>query len=185
MHAINYTGSLNHFSLLADDIYEVLHTKPLSSNSFTIIDIEMMSPNLCKHTTDTTEMLWRHSFSVKILKYWGRFIALWVNTKCFSLLCFYFYLWSISLSFSDSYALFHLSSRQSIRLRGNKEIRLLKQINAATKCNYKEHWLSWSFGESGFGCSLSSLFLFDSHRAPVPCWAGEDPSAGSSQEETR
>lgn len=182
MHAIDHTGSLNNFSLLADDIYKILHMKPLSSNSLTIIDTEMMPPNMCKHRTDTTEMkkMW------KSWKYWGSFIALRVNTKCLSLLCFYFYLWSISLSFSDCiHMLFHLNSRQSIRLRGNKEIRLLKQINAATKCNYKEHWLSSSFGESSFGCSLSSLLFFDSHRAPVPRWAGEDPTAGSGQEETR
>lgn len=52
MHAIDCTGSLNDFKLLAEDIYEILHMKPLSSNSLTIIDTEMVPPNLCKHRTD-------------------------------------------------------------------------------------------------------------------------------------
>lgn len=43
--------------------------KPLSSNSLTIIDTEMMPLNLCKHRTDTTETL-------KILEVLGKLYRL-------------------------------------------------------------------------------------------------------------
>lgn len=142
LHAIDYTGSLINFSLLAGDIYKVLHNKPLSNNGFAIIyciyrnDVTIFCAS-ARHKRNARDFFFCENLQIlgKVYRLGGQYkvsfssLFLFISVEHFLvILRLHPYVLSPKLSTID----------QALR---EQNIRLLKQINTAKKCNYEEHWL--------------------------------------------